>query len=450
MICPVCKRDLAPTLSICFACGAMMNDTVREELETKVTPVSGRLKRGKLPAAALAPQVELQPPPAPVLRAPVPPIPTPAMSKPAPVKTQTSPLAAKKTSPTLVGFQPKKAALPEWRLQLQNSVRQRSAGLGSAAGTAEAVSSSFQKQLVTNGANALKADFVEEEKPVEHENPRVAKALKRIEESRKSFTPAETPSSAAPPLASARNYPFNVVSRSSDVATKQNPVKPDLSEPPKPRLVSSLRIEKKKFDTNKLPPLPEPAKISTSFEGAETPAKPEPAETLREGKNEQPKPIQEQFLEIETVETEVEEVEEHDEIDDLAPLPLRFNAALFDLIVGGFVGLAVLSPFILSGGDWLSLSGVLAITAGMAIVTFIYLTIAIGIIGRTIGMKLFSLELIDAEENQYPTLHQAAVHSSLFIFSLAFAGLGFVPMFFNEERRAAHDLLSGTILVREC
>src|SRR5829696_4374185 len=37
MMCPVCKRDLAPTLSICLTCGAMINDTVREELETKIS-----------------------------------------------------------------------------------------------------------------------------------------------------------------------------------------------------------------------------------------------------------------------------------------------------------------------------------------------------------------------------------------------------------------------------
>jgi hypothetical protein len=36
-MCPVCKRDLAPTLSICLTCGAMINDTVREELETKIS-----------------------------------------------------------------------------------------------------------------------------------------------------------------------------------------------------------------------------------------------------------------------------------------------------------------------------------------------------------------------------------------------------------------------------
>ena len=33
--------------------------------------------------------------------------------------------------------------------------------------------------------------------------------------------------------------------------------------------------------------------------------------------------------------------------------------------------------------------------------------------------------------------------------SLPMLGLGFLPLLFNEERRAAHDLISGTVLVRE-
>jgi len=65
------------------------------------------------------------------------------------------------------------------------------------------------------------------------------------------------------------------------------------------------------------------------------------------------------------------------------------------------------------------------------------------------GMRLFSLEIVDAMENEYPTLQQAAISSSLFLISLAFAGSGFITAFFNEERRAIHDLLSGTIVVRE-
>src|SRR5215204_6345546 len=57
MMCPVCKRDLAPTLSICLTCGAMIHDTVREELETKISRVtetvaakSGRLSAPQKPA----------------------------------------------------------------------------------------------------------------------------------------------------------------------------------------------------------------------------------------------------------------------------------------------------------------------------------------------------------------------------------------------------------------
>jgi uncharacterized RDD family membrane protein YckC len=80
---------------------------------------------------------------------------------------------------------------------------------------------------------------------------------------------------------------------------------------------------------------------------------------------------------------------------------------------------------------------------------FVYLTVSLSFIGRTFGMKLFSLELIDAEENAYPTLHQAAVSSSVYLLSLAFGGIGLLPVFFNEEKRAAHDIASGTILIKE-
>ena len=43
MKCPVCKRELAPTISICYACGTMVQDSVREELSTKIGRVSHAL-----------------------------------------------------------------------------------------------------------------------------------------------------------------------------------------------------------------------------------------------------------------------------------------------------------------------------------------------------------------------------------------------------------------------
>ena len=303
----------------------------------------------------------------------------------------------------------------------------------------------------TNGANALKVEFVEEEQPARHQNPRVASALKRIEESRSKFSNQRVPEqrvnigkSSAPV---SRNYPFNVVGRSNDQPARPAGQKAAVNPSPKPMLVSPLKIEKKGFDTNKLPPLPKAAhkagKISVEMEI--NAAEPQLAESVRDRWThlsvEEELHIENESLDLELPET--------DEIEDLAPLAMRFNAGLFDFIIGVFASLILLSPFIVSGGTWMSLAGFFAISAVVAIVMFLYLTISLAFIGRTFGMRLFSLELVDVEENAYPTLHQAAVSSAVFLFSLAFAGIGFLPIFFNEERRAAHDILSGTILIRE-
>lgn len=436
MMCPVCKRDLAPTLSICLTCGAMMNDTVREELETKITPTaevtrtpSGRLTVDSPPSAA--PQPVIEPPP---------PRQTAAAPKPLGARFDTSDLRTKKTSPTLVEFQTKKATVPEWRLQLQNSVRQK-VGPDRRETSVQETPSVSPKSKKTNGANALKVEYVEDERP-RHQNPRVANALKRIEESRRTFSNQPVPEQsvhvgkAAP---ASRSYPFNVVARSPE---PKKPAKPTVNPSPKPMLVSPMKIEKRGFDTNKLPPLETPSRVSSSLEVPA--AKPEKIEAdLRE-------PIKltvdENALEHETFDVETEET---DEIEDLAPLSMRFNAGLFDMIIGVFATLILLSPFLLSGGTWISLPGFLALAAAFSIVMFLYLTISIAFVGRSFGMRLFSLELVDVEENAYPTLHQAAVSSSVYLLSMALAGVGFLPIFFNEERRAAHDILSGTILVRE-
>jgi uncharacterized RDD family membrane protein YckC len=128
---------------------------------------------------------------------------------------------------------------------------------------------------------------------------------------------------------------------------------------------------------------------------------------------------------------------------------MRFNSGLFDLIIGGFLSLFLLAPFMLTGGDWFSFTGLLAFLATCSIVMFIYLTTTIGFYGRTFGMRIFSLEVVDIDGENYPTLHQAAVSSAVYILSLVFGGVGFLPMLFNHEKRAAHDLVSGTMVVKE-
>jgi uncharacterized RDD family membrane protein YckC len=413
----------------------MVKDSVREELQTKVSAplVKPDVTRFHLEisdvgandaAVTAAPQKRELPRPAP------------------PIRRETNPLAGQKTSPTLIEFQNKNSMIPDWKLQLQNTVRQRKGGVPQ---RTEAVSSSSQTRLVTHGANALKTDVVEDaapELPPVHENPKIANALRRIDESRKTFL-AETPvSRAAVSTSPPRNYPFNVVSRSQPLSARKTGGKLVISGPPKPALVPTFKIEKKKFDTNKLPPLVEEAKANTTGH--------DKIETEIETAKPTVKPsLPEISIHVTKPETGSLLFGDNDEIEDLAPISMRFNAALFDLIIGAFGSFALFSPVVLIGGNWFSISGLAAFGGVWAAVMFIYMTLAIGMYGKTLGMRMFGLELVDANENDYPTFHQAAVHSAVFLLSLPFFGAGFLPMIFNEEQRAAHDLAAGTIIVTE-
>lgn len=434
MMCPVCKRDLAPTLSICLTCGAMMNDSVRQELQSKVASVAQPAnfefaakpiaKNDPIPAAA----------------------PTPAEKKSA-VRMETSDLSVQKTSPTLAEFRTKSATMPDWRLQLQNTVRQRNGRNLVRDAPADAIASRANTQ--TNGANALKMEYVAEPAPPEPMSLKVANALKRIEESRRAFLPEIEKKASANPAA-LKNFPFNVVSRSDEFPTK---TAGSITEPgaavARPQLVSSLRIEKKRFDTNKLVPPSEVARLASSFE------------TMDEVVNKPRQPLKEDWstkFEIKKTQVEFEPLTPDlsavydvvtDEIDDLAPVAMRFNAGLFDLIIGGFSSLILLSPFLFASDGWISLPGFLTFAAIMSVVMFIYLTASISYFGRSVGMRFFSLELVNADGSDFPTLHQSAVSSSIYLLSLISGGLGFLPMLFNEEKRAAHDIASGTILIRE-
>jgi len=426
-----------------------MNDTVREELQPKVS-TSGKLPPIEQNATKLPPPrpyVERSnpyavPPPASTSAAPAIARSTEAIPSPAPVKrVETANLGVSKTSPTLVDFQPKATTVPEWRLQLQNAVRQRKGTSAEGREMPHAVSAA---PLRTHGAKALKAEVVQQ--PIlDNADPRLNNALRRIADSRTSFLPAEPAKPAfAPRETPVKNFRFDVVEPQPNAVPR--PVMPQatINVLPKPVLVAPPRIEK--LDTNKLPKLDElPVKKIEKVEELSKihETSPDNAPTKFES-------IKRIFINADNVQHEEEtDLIETDEIEDLAPFAMRFNAGLFDLIIGSVATMALLSPLALSGGEWFSISGLLTFVATLSVVMFVYLTACVGFYGKTLGMRIFSLEIVDAEENEYPTIHQAAVHSSIYLITLALGGLGFLTVLFNEEKRAIHDLLSGTIIVRE-
>ena len=431
-----------------------MNDSVREELKAKVTiapkpanieakPNLPVIPKPSLPVMSVKtePPIEEVQKPQPVLKPVI----------PVAVKTHTTEIAARPTSPTLVEFQNKNATLPDWRLQLQNAVRKRVENVHTST-VIEPKPVASSVQLRTSGANALKAEIVQEAAPAAVVgNAKLSNALRRIEESRKRFLAEELKEESAPkPTAPNKNYPFYIATKNAEVLPKPAEIKTAAPPAPtKPSLEDLPVIEKKPFDTNKLKPLPNASIISANLENAaddileiaEAP-KATPMISISRVKSDE----DEEILELEETEFVEEEAETG---EDLAPFAMRFNAGLFDLIIGSFASLILLAPFMLSGGNWYSLAGFLAFLVTCAIVMFIYLTTAVGMFGKSVGMKIFSLETIDIEENDYPTFHQAAVSSCVYLISLALGGIGFLPALFNSERRTAPDLLSGTIIVKE-
>lgn len=427
MNCPVCNRNNAVTLSICPSCGAMINDSVREELKSKILPLPKRVNfepKGSQPVSNKVNQQLVN------------------LPKPSELKTQTAEIASKPTTPTLVEFHTKTAALPEWRLQLQNAVRKRQE-----MSINEDVPAVQQTKLATHGANALKAEVIAETELVPHKNSTLSSALQRIEESRQRFFVEEKPPSVTvnPAATKGKNHPFHIAFKQTEVEVKTASKNAPITIPTKPKLAPSLRLDSEPVDTNKLPPLPPETAASSSFTTNSTDLIEAKAKSLSVLESEEK-------IEIRLSETEEineNEVDNQDEFDDFAPFAMRFNAGLFDLIIGSFLSLLLLAPFVLLGGSWFTFGGLFAFLTTCAIVMFIYLTTAIGLFGRTFGMRIFSLELIDIENEDYPSLHQAAVSSSIYLLSLALGGIGFLTLPFNEDRRAVHDIVSGTLVVRE-
>lgn len=520
MNCPVCNRENTNALSICPSCGAMLFDSVREELKNKITPLSKPIPKPadiEIPimkidfTEPLVEQTSVEEPSNNDLRGN---LNVSHKSNPKPETSpheiepiQFKPMAkeniveeSQEESPKLenlrlVEFYTEPVEIPEWRLKVQNIARQRINRQQNNMVDAEAPVQ--RANFATNGATALKVEEMQEIEEFDEmqdeeiTNPTLLKALKRIEKSRNRFYKEPT----APRKAYLDN-PQNlyIAAKANKILPKPKGVKARINEPVRPKSATTS-LKRETVKTNPLPPMPKPARISTSFD--KRPIIPENIEpeiietTLLENpvvgqtekleetvveKTQQPVLKQREITIEEIVEREdlicedsdieyarlitpegkviseeIEEVEEIDyqEIEDCAPFALRFNAGLFDLLIGSFLSLFLLAPFMLLGGDWFTISGLLAFVATCSIVMFIYMTTAVGLFGRTFGMRLFSLEVIDIEGESYPTLHQAAVSSSLYLLSLGLGGIGFLTLFLNPEKRAVHDLVSGTIVIKE-
>ncbi|HLM56463.1 MAG TPA: RDD family protein [Pyrinomonadaceae bacterium] len=135
--------------------------------------------------------------------------------------------------------------------------------------------------------------------------------------------------------------------------------------------------------------------------------------------------------------------------DDRAPLLKRVSAAAVDLVAVAFLTAPCAAVIELTIGNWGDPSVLSSMGGIVAVLMFLYHTCSVALAGRTLGMRLFSLHAVDADTARVPTTGQCMRRALFYIVSLAAFGLGILYALFDAERRTAHDLLSGTVVVKE-
>jgi len=120
--------------------------------------------------------------------------------------------------------------------------------------------------------------------------------------------------------------------------------------------------------------------------------------------------------------------------------------------VGDFVVVALLcAPFAalveLTNGNWTDLKVAATGAAVFSVMSFLYFTISTALTGRTLGMRLFSLRIVDAGTGLIPTGKQSAGRALLYLATVLTLGLAALYVLIDRDNQTAHDRLTRTTVI---
>jgi uncharacterized RDD family membrane protein YckC len=324
-----------------------------------------------------------------------------------------NPSVARQKTSTLIEFPGTTRALPEWRKQLSQRVREvqerrareaaEEAAAAQEAGAVSCALPSAQLELVPD----LEQQVM---------NPIVSKALERLERARRPDQVVEGFAGAATAPAF---EPFAEVSAETEVS------------------------------------LPEPGEIKPKL----TVVAPLQPKTVTQA---EPKPEVRDRKPVRVISDSVDDValsyletclsvpaHAADAVNEGAGFGRRFIAGSFDLFLVALMVTPVAAAIEFSDGDW-SDPRVIGLMSGLTIVTmFSYLTISIALTGRTLAMRIFSLRTIDTRTGLIPTGGQSIKRAIGYIFALVVLGLGVIYGLVDPDGRTIYDRFSKTIVIRD-
>lgn len=141
---------------------------------------------------------------------------------------------------------------------------------------------------------------------------------------------------------------------------------------------------------------------------------------------------------------------------DPAALPEAYEGVLWRRTLAYFIDLCVIG--VLAGFCWIVFAFLWLLSFGLlgpflwflfGLIPLAYHTCLLsGASSATIGMRLFDVELRSAT-GERPGFLQALIHTALFYFTVgATCSLILLVALFNPHKRALHDMLAGTVIVR--
>ena len=351
-----------------------------------------------------------------------------------------------------------RAARPQWRKELSERVREiqeRRARDGVQEG-AEVV----QRRAPERAPEPAPSLNLVPQPEAPAVNPIVAAALKRLERAHQPAPPPPARSSrggAATATAVARvaeeSYkPENKPERQPLPPRQPAPVAPPVA--PKPVATTPAQTLKAEVEAAQVPAEQTVEAIGREHTLAAVPAAQPKELEAKPALKPQPKRVMAEVVDealLAKIEAEIEaEDAEAEFADDRAPLASRVAACAVDLLVVGLASSLFASIIELAAKPNWTDARIIAMTGGIVfVVMFLYLMAATALAGRTWGMSLLSLRVADADNGLSPTAKQSVGRALLYMLSLATFGLGIFYALFDPERRAAHDHLSGTIVVRD-
>ncbi|HLE62033.1 MAG TPA: RDD family protein, partial [Pyrinomonadaceae bacterium] len=314
-----------------------------------------------------------------------------------------------------------RSSVPLWRKEIAERVREAQ----------ERKARETSETYGTSGANSVPQLELLSQTEAPELNPLVAAALKRIERAHANPTPHQLNSAsplAAVAYAQETTYqPF--VETSSGVANEQmaqSVISLQLDEVTgveQPAKTHSLVV----VPTTTTKDEPEVAQVST----------PKPRRIIRDDL------CSPALNYLDSVPTSLRV----EDVSNRAPVFRRMIAGVVDLFI-----LFVLCLPLLAGINRMELQFQdpqvgLFVVSTLLLVGSLYSTVSTALTGRTLGMRLLKLRVVDSRTGLIPTGSQSAGRSLLYLFSLISAGLLLAYALLDADRRTAHDKFTKTDVI---